>query len=224
MKIRSRLARAAALTMLAVTGAAIGAGTWTAVANAWNIDNLPNGYSEVRIHLADPACIDLQISYGTAGITDIGSTCDPGFQSNLDAYVNATICTVNPAAGQAEGMCLPPATTTTDTAVTTDTTAAPAVTTTATPAVTTTATPAVTTTAVVTDPATATTTDTTSIESRLATLEAEYAALSQRVDAIAQANTASWDAFISTVNSGGTVADAALAARSAGLNAIYQLA
>lgn len=58
---------------------------------------------------------------------------------------------------------------------------------------------------------------------RVAALEQNYASLAARVDAIAAANTASWDAFSQTIAAGGTVADAALAARSAGWNAIYQL-
>lgn len=72
-----------------------------------------------------------------------------------------------------------------------------------------------------------TTTDATvtepTIEARIAALEANYAALSKRVDAIAKANDASWSAFIDAKNQGASTVDAALAARSAGENAIYQL-
>lgn len=235
MKIRN-LARAAALTMLAIAGLAA-AGVWPKAADAWDYNNLPNGYSETRIHIAPAqdgtACIDLQISYGTAGTTDIGSTCEPGFQAALDAYVNATICAANPAAGQAQGMCLPPPTTTTA-ATTTAQTTTTAVTTTD-PTVTAPApvggpAPAVTTSSVPPDPAPPTVTVTTTVtvpdptlEQRIAALEKKYAELAARVDAIEQANTASWDAFNATLAAGGTVADAALAARSAGWNAIYML-
>ena len=61
------------------------------------------------------------------------------------------------------------------------------------------------------------------IDQRLTALEAGYAALSARVDAIAKANTASWDAYIAAVGAGASAVDAATAARSAGLNAIYAL-
>lgn len=96
-------------------------------------------------------------------------------------------------------------------------------------ATTATATPTVTTTTT-TDPTSATTATatpapagptTTDLETRIVDLEAQLAALSTRVDAIAKANEASWTAYIDARIAGASDVDAALAARSAGLNAIY---
>lgn len=61
------------------------------------------------------------------------------------------------------------------------------------------------------------------VDAKLAAIQAQLDALSHRVDAIAQANTAAWTAFVDAIGTGASAADAALAARSAGLNAIYGL-
>lgn len=197
---------AAALTLVLAAGfAAAIALTMPAVAQAWDWSNLPNGYGLSSGNLGN-GCYEIAVSG-----TPIGSTCDADFQQHLDAYIDSTICTVNPAAGQARGMCMP---TTTVAADTTTSAAPPVGTTTSALPTETVPTTTVTVTVTTTDP---------TIETRVTALEAQYAALAKRVDAIAQANTASWTAFIDATNAGASLVDAALAARSAGMNAIYAL-
>lgn len=213
--------------------------TFPHAALAWDWQNLPSGYGMSNYtticHIATDPCVNGEGSTcnhvtitapGTGFPSKSETDCvNPDFQAHIDSYVNATICVVNPAAGQSQGMCLSPTTTLapsapTATATTAATTSSPAVAT-ATP---TAATPPSTTAATVTPTATITvaTTDPT-VEARLVELERKYGELLRRVDAIATANTASWDAYIAAIRTGATAEDAAIAARSAGLNAIYLL-
>lgn len=94
-------------------------------AGAWDWSNLPNGYSIRDLNLPN-GCHQITIS-GTL----IGSNCDAGFQAALDAYVDSTICQVNPAAGGAR--CVTTTQTTAATSTTPSTTS-PGATTTTTPA------------------------------------------------------------------------------------------
>lgn len=57
----------------------------------------------------------------------------------------------------------------------------------------------------------------------LACVNARLDALEHRVDAIEAANAASWDAYRAALADGATPAEAALAARSAGQNALYKI-
>jgi hypothetical protein len=212
---------AAALTLTLAAGFAVAiALTVPAVALAWNWHQMPLGYSISVAHYVDlnnNACDQVTIDGQY-----MGDDCtDPaGLDANVDAYLNSTICTKNLAVGIANGFCV---TTTTAPSTTTDSTTA--ATTTTDQTTTGAASPGASTTTTTADTVTVTVTTTdATIETRVAALEKQYTALAARVGAIAQANTASWDAFSQTLAAGGTVAEAAIAARSAGLNAIYQLA
>lgn len=61
------------------------------------------------------------------------------------------------------------------------------------------------------------------VEERLAALEAALAALRSRVGALEDANLASWTALVNALAAGALPYEAALAARSAGMNALYRL-
>lgn len=61
------------------------------------------------------------------------------------------------------------------------------------------------------------------IKARLAALEAKYDELASRVNAIKLANEAAWDALVRALGQGRPAYEAALLARGAGMNAIYEL-
>lgn len=90
-----RTAYAAALGILATAGAAVALLMFAPVASAWDWMGLPNGYSVADGNLGG-GCHQISVNGNL-----IGSTCDVGFQTALNAYVDATICTVNPTAGGA---------------------------------------------------------------------------------------------------------------------------
>lgn len=227
--------------ILAITSLAAltGAGVVAALAlapvalAAWDWHSLPDGYSVTSsfttvCHIAtDPCvggegsiCTHLSVSAGAAGTFTETDCVNPTFQSDLDAYVNRTICTVNPAAG---GSACAPATTaqpaTTEPPATTTTPP----TTTAAPPVTTTAPidpgPPPTTTAVTT----ATTTAAPTLEDRIKTLEDQIAALTNRVDRLEKAVDAAWLAYEQEIQKGTDSATAADIARATYLNAVYGL-
>jgi hypothetical protein len=213
--MKVKLVLAAIVLSLGLGAAAI----VTATANAWDVNSLPGNCGssppisdstygwEYRVHCdADSVMLVYGANPPPAAPTNAS------FQSDLDAFVDAHYTA--PAATTADPA---PTDTTTTTAAPPDTTTTGATTsgTTATVTVTTTV--------------TTTTTDTTAcdlacLNARVGALEKNYTDLAARVDAIRQANDAAWVAFIDALNSGSSTADAALAARSAGLNAIYQLA
>lgn len=152
MKLRDARA-GAALVLLAAVGA-LSAGAFSPAAQAWDVNALPGGFS--ASHLFDSgatACSDyytIQFAGGKSGPICAGS---PSFQADVDSFVDAHVCTVNPGADPA--LCSPPppipkSTTSTTTVVIT----APVITTPANPpAGTTTTSPAITTTPAVTVPA-----------------------------------------------------------------------
>lgn len=203
------------LAIFAALGLAAALGLTAKPALAWDIANLPapytvSGYTDVSAAQGTCQTFYVVTWYGQSVTLGYGpevgqqfSDCNPQLQSQLDAFVDSTINLTPPVTTTA------PVTTTTAPVTTT----APPTTTDAQP-------PA--TTATVTTTVTTTIVDPT-IDARLTALEQNYAQLAARVDAIAQANTAAWTAFIDATNAGASVSDAALAARSAGLNAIYQL-
>lgn len=231
--IRNRILSIAALAALATAGT-LAALAFAPTASAWDWTSLPNGYGVTDNNLGN-GCHDI-----TVAAHHIGSNCDPGFQGALDAYIDSTICTVNPAAGGAA--CQP-----TTTAVTTTTsTAAPPgpVTTTAPVATTTTAATAApvatsivtTTTTLTTAPppsppvttVTVTTTDATAVQiaalaDRITALEQQIAALTKHVDRIALAGDVAWLAFQQAVTGGADIAAAADIARGTWLNAVNGL-
>ncbi len=201
MKKFGLLAVVAALGLVAAVAL-----TFPRAAQAWDIGALPAPYTvSVQINAQGGVCTtfyvvthydqSVRLGFGQATAGNF-SDCNPQFQQQLDAFVDATIN-------------LPPPTTTTAPVTTTEPT------TTDTPPTTTTE-PAQTVTVTVT------TTDQ-SIADRVAALEAEYAALVARVDAISDANDAAEAAYTAALDSGATQAEAALAAVSAGLNALYEL-
>jgi hypothetical protein len=225
------LSRFRILACVAALAAGVGAAvalTFPHAASAWDWQHLPLHYSTSVVHYTDlggNACEKISIDGNY-----MGDTCtDPAaLQANVDAYVNATVCDRDPAAGQAAGLCLP--TTTAATTTTADTTTAATTTTTA---ATTDATSTVTAPTTSTGPAvttdTQTVTITTTVEdpalaARVTALEQNYATLAARVTAIQDANAAAWQTFHDKVAAGWNIPAAALAARSAGLNAVYELA
>jgi hypothetical protein len=205
------------LAAVAALGLTVGLLSFPSVASAWDWHSLPAGYSsgsrQVVCHVATDPCIGGEGSicnlvtvraYPAGGgaqiaiLDQLADCVNANFQVIFDAFIDSTICQVNPAAGQAAGLCAPPATTTapatteppatttaaTTTPVTTTTTVAaePSTTTTASveappapPTVTTT----VTTTVVVADPA---------LELRVSALEQRQAVAEGRI-AVLEANT-----------------------------------
>jgi hypothetical protein len=203
------------IAVAAALGLATALSVTTKPALAWDVHNLPPAFHVEHTVTTRSTCPSYYtIVYAPDG-TGYGKTgavspdlCDdsPTFQQDLDAFVSSpctypgATCTPPP----------PPATTATDASTTT----AAATTTEGSPPPAPTTTQTVTVTTTVVDP---------TIAERLAALEAKYAELAARVDAIEKANTAAWDAFIAVLEAGGTADQAALAARSAGLDAIYEL-
>lgn len=72
----------------------------------WTLNTLPQGYNFTETQDADTACYAVIL---IAGQVLRGDTCDPNFPAALDAFVNATVCTVNQQAGFAAGVCDAPA-------------------------------------------------------------------------------------------------------------------
>ena len=204
------------IVLLAVTaalGLAAALGVTAKPAQAWDIGALPAPYTvSLQVQANLPDCQQFYVvSWYDQSVTinfgqnSHGGDCNSQFQYQLDSFVDATINLTPPVTTT-----VPPVTTDAVTTTTAPvTTAAPPTTTDSNPPVQT-----VTVTTTVVDP---------TIDARLAALETNYAALAARVDAIAKANTAAWDAFVSMSQAGASATDAALAARSAGWNAIYQL-
>lgn len=209
------------VALICAAGFAVALLSFPAVASAWSPTSLPPGWTiEHDTGGLDPNCQDAyRIWTDTHVFSDLLCTASPTYQQDFDAWVDAhytppATTTAAPATTAATTTDTVPVTTTVAAATTT---AAPPTTTDATapaPAVTTTASAPVTTTA---------TCDVACLNARVAVLEQNYAALASRVDAIAKANDASWAAFVDALNAGASTVDAAIAARSAGLNAIYQL-
>lgn len=185
-------------------------------ASAWDYGSLPNGctqagtqYDSSGPNYAYKTLCNSVLSgwmhYGSNPYPQAAT--DPTFQTNLDAFVDANYTA--------------PATTTTPTTTSASTTTtAPPTTTDTTP----TTVAAVTTTVTVTDTTTVTTTTTDpTTQAQLDAIEKQLEALALRVTAIEDANAAAWTAFIAASQAGASPADAALAARSAGTNALYLL-
>jgi hypothetical protein len=245
--------RAVLLLAAAVTGVSLAAALTVAPkALAWDWHSLPSGYGvysyQLVCHTSTDNCLNgdnstcdvvtITAPNATPNQTSVQDCSDPNFQAEIDAFVNATVCTVNPAADPS--LCSP--TTTSVASTTAQTTTTPTTTTAAAPASTTTTTsaapassPAVATAsptlAAAPAPATTTTqtvTVTTTVEDpsltqRVTALEQNYAALAARVNAIEQANAAAWQTYHDDIVAGLAPAAAALDARSVALNAVYQL-
>lgn len=218
-----KLARIIPLSAAGLAGlAAAVALTFPAIANAWDWTHLPAGYTvhDSIYHPSGGGSCDRITVNGTY----IGDACDTAnFQTALDAYINSTICTVNPAAGGSACVTTTAtaAATTTTTVATTDpgttsatTTAAAAPVGTAPSATASTQTVTTTETVTVSDPA---------LTARVTTLEAEYAALAARVGAIEQANAAAEAAYNQAITAGDSPELAASIAISTALNTLYGL-
>lgn len=200
-------------------------------ASAWDWMHLPAHYNVSSVSYGTcPGSSSVQWITVSINGTALGSTCDAGFQAAVDAYVDSTICTVNPQAGGSA--CAPttttaPATTTDTTSTTTTTSTTPGATTTAstTPTSTTPADPGSTT--AVTNTTAAVTTALSPAEQTLSdkidALAAQIAALTTRVDRLAAASDAAWLAYQQALESGETPAAAAMIARGTALNVIYGL-
>lgn len=218
------------LAALAALGAIVAALTIAPTASAsWDWTNLPAGY-----HVVDASngpCPDgsgaTQHWITLNGTQIFPSTCDSGFQAALDAYVDSTICTVNPQAGGAA--CAPTTTAApTDTVATTTTAVDTSTTTTAAPPATTDPanTPPATTTV---DPAaagqttTALTPNEQSLQDQIDKLAAQISALTSRVDRLDQASVAAQLAYQQAIANGDTPDVAAEIARGIGMNVIFGL-
>lgn len=160
--------------------------TFPATALAWDWHQLPAGYAVSNhttiCHIATDPCVDGEGStcnhltiHTQIGVTFSETDCvNPNFQQHLDAYVDSTICRVNPAAG---GQACIVSTSTTTAAGTTSETPPAGTTTTAGPGETT---PATTPTVTVTTTVTTTVADPT-LEARLTALEQRNAANEARI-------------------------------------------
>lgn len=197
-----RTAYAATLGIIATAGAAVALLTFASAASAWDLGSLPAGYGvssfQTVCHVATDACVGGEgstcnhytITAGSTGRQLAETDCvNPTFQADLNAFVDSTVCAVNPLAG---GSACQTSTSTTTTTVAQTTTTTPITTTVAVPpADPTTTTVAVTTpgyTATVTVTVPAVATDLTArvnlIEQRLLVLEARTQALEDQVGLI----------------------------------------
>lgn len=99
------------LAAVALAGAAFAALVAPSSASAWNWQSLPSGYSVSSYqtcyddqginHMPScgsiPVCDHLTVQSSAGSFTE--ADCVASFQSDLDRYVDSTICTVNPGAG-----------------------------------------------------------------------------------------------------------------------------
>lgn len=92
-----RVGSLAAAAAVAIAGFATALMITAPIASAWSWTGLPTGYnvSDSQYTTSDGGTCHRITVNGTY----IGDNCASGFQAALDAYVNSTICTVNPAAG-----------------------------------------------------------------------------------------------------------------------------
>jgi PKD domain len=133
--------------LVSVTGiaglAAAVALTLPAAALAWDWQSLPSGYGvssyQTICHVSTDPCVNGEGSIcnhvtitapGTPQYQKSETDCvNPTFQADIDSFINATICTINPAAGQSQGMCMPTTTTSPQTTTGESTTPSPTTTT-----------------------------------------------------------------------------------------------
>ncbi len=198
-----------ALTVPVLVAGVVCASLITPSANAWDVNSPPTGFqSEHHTDSAATSCSEYYVLIGYGAVSGHLCTDSPTFQQDVDAFVNANC---------PPAICAPPTTTTTDTApatTTTDTQTQPATDPVTTDPVTVTTDAAAPTTTVSSD-------DLAQIKAELVDLEQRLVALSKRVDAIEDANKAAWNAYVVALQGGASPVSAALAARSAGLNALY---
>lgn len=212
-----RLMLAAAL---ALSGAFAAALVGSSSAQAWDVTNLPAGYSTSHWHDSSPppgSCSDGWNVVGYGSAINLGE-CDADFQQKLDAFVNGTC----PCASSSSTTAAAPTTDASTTTVADPAATTVAVTTTdaSPPPQETVSTPA--------PPVAPTTTDDvsaqiTALEARISALEAQIAALTTRVDRITLAGDASWLAYQQAVANGVDPATAADIAHGTWLNAVYGL-
>lgn len=208
--MKHRFLTVTALAALVAAGA-VAALTLAPAASAWDWQALPGGYT----YAAQPTTVDgktcNQVRVGGVGVGVFnGNDCDPGFQAGLDAFVNSTICRVNPAAG---GSACPQPTTA-------PASAPPATTTDTPPAAPPTQTVVGTVTVTVTQPLTPVEQ---SLSDQLAALAAQVQALTDRVTILEKASDAALLAMQQALENGSSPAEAAAIARGTALNVIYGL-
>lgn len=197
-------------------------------ASAWDWQSLPTGYSVSNYttvcHIATDPCVGGEGStcnhltiHGASTPWAETDCVNPTFQADLDAFINSTICTVNPAAG---GSACAPATTAPPATTTAPVTTNPGATTTQ-PASTD---PAPTTTQA--DPGTTTidqSAQIASLQSQIAVLAQQIADLTTQVEKLELASQAGTLAFNQAIANGSTVPEAAEIARGTAMNAVYGL-
>lgn len=219
-----RVALGLTLAALAAAGAIAAAliAAPTAAAS-WDWMHLPAHYNVSSVSYG--TCPGSGILWRTVSINGVsmGSTCDAGFQAAVDAYIDSTICTVNPDVGGSA--CTP--TTTTIAATTGTTTTDPAVTTTITTTTTTAADPGsstpTTTQPIQTSTTTAVDPQVAAINARVDQLEQQIAMLTSRVGRLEFAGDAASLAFQQALANGQDVPTAAAIARGTWMNAVYGL-
>ena len=144
--------KVAGLVVMLAAGVLVSLAITTERASAWTIhDAVANGFSVSQDSTGMPAgCYEVHIGSHATPYTDLGNSCDSGFQGRLDAFM-AAYC---PCAQQATTAAAPATTTTTTTTTNASTTTTAATTTAAAPAATTTAPAATTAAATTTAPTT----------------------------------------------------------------------
>lgn len=171
-----------------------------------NLDTFVAGHDERKLGYQHPAAVGARADLQGKGYAVSTDYAVPTFHvtggCNIDSTGDASSIVTIDAALPVAAPCPPPPPVTTTTSTTTTAPAGGGATTTET---------------VATVPVN------TTPECDLACINARVTALENRVTAIEQANTAAWSAFRAALLDGATPAEAALAARSAGENAIYQL-
>lgn len=195
------------------------------------IDAFIAGHPERKLGFQHPAAVAARSSVGAKGYSVSTDYSGPTFTVTGGCEVNSTVgpgglvalASSLPAAAPCPPPAPPPPTTTAATTSTTPTsTVSPPTSNQPTPTTTTTtstepAPPPTTTTPASTGPSIA------DLERKIAELEQRLAALAGRVDALRQANVAAWDAWVAATEQGLPPHEVALAARSAGMNALYGL-
>lgn len=207
---------------LAILGAALAALVASSPARAWDVTNLPAGYSTAHWHDSSPppgSCSDGWSVVGFSASISIGE-CDPAFQQKLDDFINATCPCATTAAATTPSTDTATITTDTASATTTDPVSTTPPPTQPPPPV---DPPVNTTTQTIAAPPDKTAVEISALDARITALEQQIAALTTRVDRITLAGDASWLAYQQSIANGDSPEIAALMARGTWMNAVYGL-
>lgn len=187
----------ATLASLTVAGCLTALAIGVSAASAWTLqDATTNGFHVDQYD--GPNCPHTFITGHGSSYTDLGTTCDDGFQQALDGFMSTWCPCAQTTAASTTAESTPGATTT-DPGSTTEPPPA---------------TSTVTVTVAASDPA---------VDQRLSALEGQYAALKSRVGNLEAASDAAWLAFRDALAAGMTDQQAADVARGTALNLIYGL-